>query len=126
MDGRRVAALHRELLPLGDANVGPEGFAARIEPYRSAVRPGDAVELHVAVRNPFDRATTASVGLIVPAGWSAEPARADVSLPPRGEGTVVFRAHAGAQPVHRARVAADVTVAEVRLGQQAEALVDVR
>lgn len=114
-DGRRTAELHEELLP--PDGLGTQGFGARIEPYRSAVAAGDSVELSVEVpRAP------AEVRLVVPAGWSVEPDRVELAAP----GDAHFRVTPAAVPVSRARVAADVTVDGTRLGQQAEALVDVR
>ncbi|HEY6055518.1 MAG TPA: MBL fold metallo-hydrolase [Gaiellaceae bacterium] len=122
-DGRRLAELHRELLPLDELDFGADGAGARIEPYRSSVAAGGAVELEVHVRNPFDREENATVRLAVPDGW-AEPEPASVALPAGGEAVVAFVLTAGA-PARRARVAADVTVGEARFGQLAEALVDV-
>jgi glyoxylase-like metal-dependent hydrolase (beta-lactamase superfamily II) len=122
-EGRRVAELHAEMLP--EEGFGPEGFGARIEPYRSSVRAGGEVELEVLVRNPFDRDETASVRLVLPDGWDASPDPAEVAVDPLGEATVRVRVRAGREPVRRARVAADLTVGGVRFGQQAEALVDV-
>jgi len=115
-DGARVAELHRSLLPLEDADFGAEGFAARIEPYRSEVSAGEVFELAVSVA-----AGPAAVELVVPAGWTVEPARAELAQP----GVARFRLTAGAGPAARVRVAADVTVDGRRFGQQAEALVDV-
>jgi glyoxylase-like metal-dependent hydrolase (beta-lactamase superfamily II) len=115
-DGARVAALHRSLLPLEDVELGAEGFAARIEPYRAEVRAGETLELAVSVV-----AAPAVVELVVPAGWVVEPLRAELHEP----GAVLFTVIAGPSPATRARVAADVTVAGRRFGQQAEALVDV-
>jgi glyoxylase-like metal-dependent hydrolase (beta-lactamase superfamily II) len=123
LDGRRVADLHAELLP--EEGFGPEGFGARIEPYRSATSAGGAVELDVLVRNPFDRGETATVLLVLPHGWEASPSPAEVAIEPVGEATVRFRLRVGPDPVRRARVAADLTVGGVRFGQQAESLVDV-
>jgi glyoxylase-like metal-dependent hydrolase (beta-lactamase superfamily II) len=122
--GRRIAELHRELLPLDEVDLGAEGFAARIEPYRSSVGAGGEVALEVTVRNPFDREEIAAVRLVVPDGWSA-PASQEPALPPHGEAVVRFALVAGTEPVRRARVAADVTVGGTPFGQQAEALVDV-
>jgi glyoxylase-like metal-dependent hydrolase (beta-lactamase superfamily II) len=121
-DGRRLAELHRELLPLEDVDFGAEGFGARIEPYRSAVPRGGNLELDVAVRNPFDRVESASVRLVVPDGWSAEEQR--LELDAHAEALLRFRVVVGG-PARRARVAADLTVGDVPFGQQAEALVDV-
>jgi glyoxylase-like metal-dependent hydrolase (beta-lactamase superfamily II) len=125
-DGRRVARLHRELLPLADADLGAEGFAARIEPYRSRVAGGDRLALRVALRNPFPPAAQALVAVVVPDGWAVEGgARRTLAL--GADDTqleIVVRPPAG-RPARRARVAVDVTVDGVPFGQQAEALVDV-
>jgi glyoxylase-like metal-dependent hydrolase (beta-lactamase superfamily II) len=125
VDGKRLAELHRELLPLEDVDLGSEGTAARIEPYRATAAPGRKIELQVTVRNPFDRAATATVRVAVPDGWSVEPAVQEVALEAHAESSVTVRVAVGATPVRRARVAADMTVDGVPLGEQAEALVDV-
>jgi hypothetical protein len=125
-DGRRLAQLHREVLPLEDADFGAGGFGARIEPYRSTLRDGQGLELDVTVRNPFDRPDIASVELVVPDDWSATPDRHEVRVAGHGEVTLRFHVSPnGAGPVARARVAADLTVGGVPFGQQAEALVNV-
>jgi glyoxylase-like metal-dependent hydrolase (beta-lactamase superfamily II) len=123
--GRRTAELHRELLPLDDVDLGAEGVGARIEPYRSTVAAAGAVDLDVSVRNPFQRPATATVRLVVPDGWSAEPAEREVELAEGEEAVERFAVRPRGGSVRRARVAADVTVDGLRLGQQAEALVDV-
>ena len=122
-DGRRLAELHRELLPLDEVDFGAEGFGARIEPYRAIVPAGGAFELDVTVRNPFGRDETAVVRLVVPEDWTA--AEEEVALPPHGERTVRMVVRAGTTAVRRARVAVDMSVGQVPFGQQAEALVDV-
>ena len=121
--GERVRDLHDTLLP--EEGFGEEGFGARIEPYRCTVDPGGSVELEVTVRNPFPRDERARVELALPSGFTAAPPADDVELSPHGEGTVRFVVHAAAEPVRRARLAADLTVGEVRFGEQAEALIDV-
>jgi glyoxylase-like metal-dependent hydrolase (beta-lactamase superfamily II) len=124
-DGRRVAELHRELLPLGDVDLGAEGFGARIVPYRSRVRAGATLEVEVEVRNPFDRDDVAAVRLVAPAGWHVEPEQQDVALAAHETRAAAFTVRPTGPPVRRARIAADLTVGGVRFGQQAEALVDV-
>jgi glyoxylase-like metal-dependent hydrolase (beta-lactamase superfamily II) len=123
--GRRVAELHRELLPVDEVDFGPEGFGARIEPYRSTTAPGGTVTLEVTVRNPFDRPEAAIVRLVVPDAWRAEPEAEEVELEEHGEAIVRFDVVVGDAPATRARVAADLTVGETPFGQQAEALVTV-
>jgi glyoxylase-like metal-dependent hydrolase (beta-lactamase superfamily II) len=121
--GERVRALHDELLP--EESFGEEGFGARIEPYRCSVEPGAEIELEVTVRNPFLRLERARVELAVPDGFAASPAFDELELAPRSEGVVRFTVRASREHVRRARVAADLTVADVRFGEQAEALIDV-
>jgi glyoxylase-like metal-dependent hydrolase (beta-lactamase superfamily II) len=119
-DGRRTAELHRQVLPFGE----PEGFPARLTPYRSTVRAGDDVELTVEVRNPFDRGERAVVRLALPEGWQSEPEHHELTMSPRGEGRATFRVTA-AGPPHRLPIAADLTIGDMPFGQQAEALVTV-
>jgi glyoxylase-like metal-dependent hydrolase (beta-lactamase superfamily II) len=123
--GRRLAELHRELLPLDEVDFGAEGFGARIEPYRSTVSAGGAVELEVVVRNPFDHDDVASVRLVAPDGWQVSPGEHEVAVDARNEAAVRFVVRPRDGAVRRARVAADLTVGGVPFGQQAEALVDV-
>jgi glyoxylase-like metal-dependent hydrolase (beta-lactamase superfamily II) len=122
-DGRRLADLHRELLPLDELDFGPEGFGARIEPYRSIVALGQRLELDVLVRNPFAREAVARVRLAVPEGW-ASPDPREIALAARSEGHVHFSLEAGGSG-RRCRIGADLTVDETPFGIQAEALVDV-
>jgi glyoxylase-like metal-dependent hydrolase (beta-lactamase superfamily II) len=119
-DGGRIAELHRELLPFADA----DGFPARFTPYRATVPAGGSVELAVEVRNPFDRAENASVQLVLPDGWTGEPALRALALEPRGEGCAAFTVVTAGRP-GRVPVAADLVIGDVPFGQQAEALVTV-
>ena len=125
--GDALARVHRDLLPLDDVDFGAEGFGARIEPYRSEVRGGDALALSVLVRNPFRRAGEATLRLVVPGGWDVAPHECRVGLAARGDGVATFevRPPSGAT-ARRARVAVDMSVGDTRFGQQAEALVTVR
>jgi glyoxylase-like metal-dependent hydrolase (beta-lactamase superfamily II) len=124
-DGKRLAELHRELLPLDEVDFGAEGFGARMVPYRSTVSSGETVELAVEVLNPFDRAEVARVRLALPSGWSASPDEAEAQLGPHAAGVLRFSVRPVSGPVRRARIGADLTVGDRRFGQQAEALVDV-
>lgn len=124
--GELMDELHRSLLPLEEVDLGLEGFAARIEPYRSEVQAGAAVEVEVWVRNPFPQPEEVRVRLAVPDGWLADPAERRVRLAGRSNGTLRFVVHPAPAPVRRARIGADVTVGSRPFGQQAEALVTVR
>jgi glyoxylase-like metal-dependent hydrolase (beta-lactamase superfamily II) len=124
--GQRLADLHHELLPLSDIDFGAEGFGARIEPYTSALDPGQGQELAVTVKNPFTRPETATVDLVTPPGWTADPPRHELTLESLAEATVTFTVSTDGVPVRRARVAAELDVGGYAFGQQAEALVTVR
>jgi glyoxylase-like metal-dependent hydrolase (beta-lactamase superfamily II) len=120
-DAHRIADLHRELLPVPDA----EGVLARIVPYRSTVDAGATVALEVELRNPFPADVQGCAALVVPGGWASEPGQQIVALPAHGEATVRFAVTAGGEP-GPAPVLADVTVGELVLGQHADARVTVR
>jgi glyoxylase-like metal-dependent hydrolase (beta-lactamase superfamily II) len=124
-DGKRLARLHRELLPVEDVDFGAEGFGARIEPYRSTVQLGGELELELDIRNPFAKRSLASVEFVVPEGWSAVPREYSLELPAHAEAKIHFRVCPDGAPVGRARIAADLTVGDMHFGQQAEALVNV-
>ncbi len=121
--GAEVARLHRALLPEG-LDLGTDGVCARVTPYLSRVEPDAKLELTVAVRNPHPGPTTAHLDPVVPAGWRVEPEGAEVALAVGEEASASFVVVVGG-PVRRARLAVDVTVGDLRLGQHAEALVDV-
>ena len=126
VQGKELAQLHRDLLPLEEVDFGMEGFGARIEPYRSRVRAGDEVELTVVVRNPFPHDDVAVVQLEVPDTWKSSPQVQQIELAARSDGTLTFRVLTPVGFVmERARVTADLTVGSTRFGQQAEALISV-
>jgi glyoxylase-like metal-dependent hydrolase (beta-lactamase superfamily II) len=121
-DGKRLAELHRDVLPLDDVDFGAEGFGARIVPYRSTCAAGETLVLDVEVLNPFGREETAAVELVVPQGWEVAPARAEVLLAAHGTGSVRFDVRPAAPGA--AVIAADLSVGDRRFGQQAQALVN--
>ncbi|HZC73095.1 MAG TPA: MBL fold metallo-hydrolase [Jatrophihabitans sp.] len=123
--GDEVAQLHRDLLPLDEFDLGTDGVVARIEPYHAAAAAGSVARLRVIVRNPYPVDQPAVLRLVTPVGWRATPEPAEVHLPAAGTLVVEMEAVVRGPAVRRARVAVDLTVGELRLGQHAEALVDV-
>jgi hypothetical protein len=119
-DAHRIADLHRELLPVPDA----EGVLARVVPYRSTIDAGATATLEVELHNPFAADVEGRVALVVPDGWMSEPPQQTVAVPARGEATVRFAVTAGLQP-GPAPVLADVTIGELVLGHHADARVTV-
>lgn len=123
-EGEFVIDIHRRLLPEGDFDLGAEGVAARLAPYRSRAAAGSEVAFRASIRNPWRHRAEATIRPVAPVGWRAVPESALVSLEPGEEAVVEFSVRVG-DPVRRARIAIDVTIGELRLGQHAEALVDV-
>lgn len=123
--GRALEEIHELLLPFDTFDLGAEGVAAWIRPYRSTVRVDGEVVVDVEVRNPFAEAATATIDLVIPSGWTVDPAGGEVRLPARGTATQSFIVRVGADPIRRARIASDVTIQGHKLGLAAEALVTV-
>ncbi len=123
--GEQVAQLHRDLLPAEAYDLGTDGVIARIEPYYCRVRMGEPLRFRVMLRNPFGNPRTAVLRLVTPVGWRTQPSVTELSLPARGPVTVEMEAVVGGSASERNRVAVDLTVGDLRLGQHAEALVDV-
>ncbi|UNX56275.1 MBL fold metallo-hydrolase [Georgenia sp. TF02-10] len=124
-EGEELVDLHRELLPLAEHDLAADGVLARVSPYLSTAAVGTPVDLTVTVRSPSTRPAEMSVRPVLPPGWTAEPPEVHRPIEPGTERAVTFRVTTGGRPARRARFAADVCVGDLRLGQAAEALVDV-
>jgi glyoxylase-like metal-dependent hydrolase (beta-lactamase superfamily II) len=123
--GDRLVRQHHELLPLEEHDLGADGVVARIEPYLSEVVSGSTATFGITVRNPYPEEQTVTLRLVTPVGWRARPEVMKFSLPPAGGGRVEMEAVVPGPAVRRSRVAVDVTIGRLKLGQHAEALVDV-
>ncbi|HEX6499092.1 MAG TPA: MBL fold metallo-hydrolase [Micromonosporaceae bacterium] len=124
-EGEDVVEIHHDLLPLDELDLGADGVLARITPYYSKARTGSRVRFTVSVRNPKAVEQKAWVRLVLPVGWVAEPSPAVLSLPPSGQQEIEIEVTVGGAARRRARVAIDVRIGDLYLGQHAEALVDV-
>lgn len=122
-----VEQLHDDLLPDPEraVDLGPDGVVARIEPYRSRVAPGAPVDLTVVVRNPLPDRAQVSVRAVVPPGWTVDPTEATAVVQPDGECALPLRVVPTGPAQRRARVAVDVRVGDLWLGQHADAVVTV-
>ena len=74
--------------------------------------------------NPRRTVQKAVLRLVLPVGWVAVPDVVTLSLPPLGRERVEVEVTVG-QPCRRARIAVDVSIGTLHLGQHAEAVVDV-
>ncbi|MBO9604860.1 MAG: hypothetical protein J7639_02865 [Paenibacillaceae bacterium] len=126
--GEALASLHRELLPLGEIDLGAEGFVARMKPYQLTVAAGEPARIEVELLNPFPAEEEVRVELVTPAHWEIDNREQSVRLAGFGQGCLAFViAVPPDQPAQdRVRIAADVTVGGRRFGQQSEALVNIR
>lgn len=77
--------------------------------------------------NPSQVAETAQLRLVLPQGWIAAVAQKQVQLHPCGTETLFFQITPPAGlVVRRERIAVDLTVGDLKFGQQAEALITVK
>ncbi len=122
--GRLVDRVHERLLPLAETGIGPDGQVARIRPYRSRARCGEPMTYTVCIRNPLGEPVDARIGLVLPLGWRSSAPELGRHLGPHEEARVEFTA-TPMSPGRRRRIAIDVTLGDLALGQHAEAIVDV-
>jgi hypothetical protein len=123
--GDDLDEIHEALLPLDELDLGADGVLARIAPYRSAAQPGERIAFVVTVRNPHDHAAEAVLRPVLPDGWACHPAELRIPLASGEETEAGFEVVTGGGFARRARVAVDVRIGDLRLGQHTEALVDV-
>lgn len=120
-----LSSLHQDLLPVEQFDFGGGDRAVSLYPYRAAIPAGSRLRVSARVRNPLPGTETATVELVVPDGWQVEPERRSLELAAGEAAAFEFVIIPLGASVRRARIAADLTIGAVRLGQQAEALVTV-
>jgi glyoxylase-like metal-dependent hydrolase (beta-lactamase superfamily II) len=124
-EGEELVQIHHDLLPLDELDVGADGRMAHITPYVSRL-PADApARFTVTVRNPTREDRKATVRAVLPLGWRAHPDEAVVALPPAGRVDLELEVVPTGPAARRRRLAVDVSIGDLHLGQHAEALVDV-
>lgn len=124
--GQRLEQIHQDLLPLEEINLGAEGFAARIYPYQITTAVGEEFKVDVQVVNPLQHPEYVRLRLVVPADWRVRQGEQVLQLNGYSQSTVSFQITPPANAMcRRSRIAVDMSVGNLRLGQQAEALVDV-
>jgi glyoxylase-like metal-dependent hydrolase (beta-lactamase superfamily II) len=99
-----------------------------ILPYQAEGTPGAPIALEVEVRNPAEAALDASVLLVLPEGWSADPDLGHARVDPGGSERIRFSVlapHDAACGVRHVALA-DVVLGSRRLGQAAESLIVLR
>jgi glyoxylase-like metal-dependent hydrolase (beta-lactamase superfamily II) len=122
--GRLVDELHERLLPQGDLALPADGQLARILPYRARTTPGEPIAYEIQVRNPLASRAATVIRAVLPVGWRSSEAEIRLELDPGEESTVPLTV-TPASPGRRQRFAVDVQIGDLRLGQHAEAIVEV-
>lgn len=122
--GELVDALHERLLPLETLSIGPDGQTARLLPYRRRATVGQPAEYAVRVRNPLTVPARAQLVPVLPIGWRSSERELELELDAGEESTVHLTVIPGSIG-RRQRIAIDVAIGDLRLGQHAEALLDV-
>jgi glyoxylase-like metal-dependent hydrolase (beta-lactamase superfamily II) len=126
-NGIALERIHRDLLPTEYCDFEAGGFAAKIYPYQSFAVSGGKLEFTVEIRNPLSYQAEAFISVVTPDGWIASPNQASILLDTHTKGTLSFELEIPSDTnMFRERIAVDLTVGELRLGQQAEALITVR
>lgn len=123
-EGDRLDTLHRDLLPLDDIDLGADGVAVRVSPYRARVRTGEPLSIRARVRNPFTRWAAVLVRVVPPLGWRVVEGEQKLELDGGQEGDAVLTVM-GEVAGRRQPLAVDITIGEIKLGQQAHVVVDV-
>ncbi|GAB3618174.1 hypothetical protein GCM10027416_27310 [Okibacterium endophyticum] len=136
--GEDLIEMHEALLPLDELDLGADGVLSRLMPYRSRAASGSVIPFSATVRNPHPHTETALMRPVLPRGWSVTTADGHsgagsgtgtaellVELEPGEEREVSFSVRVGAGAERRARIALDVTIGSLMLGQHTEALIDV-
>ena len=124
-EGDELARLHEELLPGDGLTLGTGSVVATLEPYFARATAGATMTYTAIVRNPFPVRSEAVVRLVLPEGWVAPVEEVTIAIDGNGSVAVDFAVTVSATPARRRRLAIDLTVGELRLGQHAEAILDI-
>jgi glyoxylase-like metal-dependent hydrolase (beta-lactamase superfamily II) len=124
--GESVVANHHELLPLEELNLGADSVLARLTPYRSVAAKGSTIRYTATVKNPFGAEAEADLSLALPTNWRCTPNSRNIVLEAGEERAVEFSVTVGNESIRRGRVALDLSIGPLALGQHVEALVEIR
>lgn len=119
----------RSLIADPDTDVGMDPSAIEIFPYQSLVTPGESCHYELRARNHRKRAVALKIRLILPDGWTSQPAITTLNVAALSEGrspVEIKVPHITRTPQHRIAIAADVLVDGRYLGQIAEAVVEIQ
>jgi glyoxylase-like metal-dependent hydrolase (beta-lactamase superfamily II) len=123
--GHDLDEMHHALLPLDELDLGADGVLLRLTPYRSRVTGSATLKLIGTVKNPHRHPAEAVLRLVLPDGWTSAAPMVKVWLEAGEERELPLEVVPAQGSGSRCRVAVDLTIGGLLLGQHAEALVDV-
>jgi hypothetical protein len=122
---QRRDGLCRQLLPYDDPNFGLDPYWIRAYPYRQEAAAGGAIELEARITNHATNAKEFRVELHAPEDWRVEKQTGSITIAPRSDGAVRFRAVAPKSPASGRHVLGIAVVVDGHsYGEMAEAIVD--
>ena len=98
-------------------------------PYQPPCAPGESVKMQVWFENIFEETATLNWSLDLPEGWTAKPSKGKIAVKPGKKGIAPFTLsipNSYSSAYRRQAFTLDATIDGKRLGQIAEAVVDLR
>jgi hypothetical protein len=117
---------YRDLTKERDYRLAYDPYWVRVHPYRVNVKPGEAADAAVVVRNFLDLPTVYEIKLVCPPGIRFDPSVATLRVEAGGVRQLPVRVSAASDaPAGLALVAIDITQDGVRRGQLFDVIVNV-
>ncbi|MBE5967019.1 MAG: MBL fold metallo-hydrolase [Lachnospiraceae bacterium] len=125
--GKEVSELHKSLLPLGEDTVLTDDFFATFHPYQLQVKEKETFSVKIEITNPFRHRVPVQVQLVLPEGFHSKHDKTsfEKEMGAQENASFTIEITAPKESVHRARIGCDLTLGDIRFGQQAEMLVTV-
>jgi glyoxylase-like metal-dependent hydrolase (beta-lactamase superfamily II) len=123
------AEYYKNLIADPDCDFGLDATWVKIYPYQMVIAAGDSAPAQVRVHNYRSAPMKIEVAPVLPYGWRSEPEVLRFEAPPKGTVSCPFRlftTRGGSVSAPRLAITADVTADGKRLGQIAEAVVNLR
>lgn len=119
--------LHRRLLPLDEHHTEPDSVVARLVPYLCWAEPGDVIDYRVEFTNPLAETAALTLAPVLPPDWELVKGELEHKLAARESTVLEFSVRVGPRErpgPYRRVLTVDATIGSRRLGQLAEALVE--
>lgn len=122
-----LVEVHRLLLPLEEFRTDPDSVVARLVPYLRTAEPGELIDYRVELINPLPAPAPVHLTPVLPEGWRCVTGELERTLDTGERAELTFTVRVGRvdRPLPYRRVlTVDAVIGDRRLGQLAEALVE--